>query len=204
MSDQPPIDSKPAVCDGKDHGVTAERMEQLKAEADAFNRLLQASKFDAKGPDHDAAARQSSADFYKFMPRQPEKNQQSNEGRAFDASKAFYEQLTNLPVGERKVLVSLAQEQNKAMHAQDDGMPELQISMNSHAFIDDVTVKYPWIRARDIRTNEMGYAREYFTFKYRGMCAQYEPTKTADSIPSKNTFFLSLDNWRGISFFHRH
>ncbi|HEY9790434.1 MAG TPA: hypothetical protein V6D22_08545 [Candidatus Obscuribacterales bacterium] len=182
MSDQPPAESKSARCDGKDHGVTPERLSELRSEADAFNRLLQASKFDA--------------------PRV--EDQQSNENRAFNASKAFYEQLTQLPIGERKALASLAQEQNQTMHAQDDGMPELKIEIDSHAFIDDVTVKYPWIRARDIRTNEMGYAREYFTFHYRGMCAEFEQPTRAPLVPSQNTFSFSLDNWKGIRFFGRH
>jgi hypothetical protein len=199
MSDQPINPANPAVCDGLDHGVTPERLEQLRAEADAFNRLLKISEPGSQGSEHDAEAQRAVADFYQFLPSQPTEAK-TDEARAFEASKAFYEQLTNLPIGERRALADLAQRQNQSLVAGDDAMPILKISMNAGAFIDDLTVKYPWLRARDIVTNQMGWAREDFTFHYRGMCAA---SSASDYRVGQGSSF-SIDGTVGLPFSRRH
>src|SRR5438270_5568697 len=113
MSDSPNSEQHRAVCDGKDRGVTAERLAQLQAEAVAFNRVLQANKYEASGPDHVASVQQASGDFYQWLSNRPEEKR-SNEGRAFDASKALYEQLTTMPIGERRALANLVQDDNRS------------------------------------------------------------------------------------------
>lgn len=157
MSDQAPHPQQSEVCDGKDHGVTAARLAQLHSEARAYNELL---RVDALGSGHDAAAGKASSEFYKYLSATPDATSKSNDP-AFDASKAFYEQLAELPVGEAKALAKLTMQENQLMVAADKAMPRLHISMESDSFIDKMTVDFP-------------YPMEY-DFHYLGRCTEFKP-----------------------------
>jgi hypothetical protein len=151
MADGPQKD--PGRCDTQDRGVTPARLEELAKEAHAFNQLLRLHEPGPRGAAYKAAALEANKAFYAFLPGEHDLT-----GGTFEASKDFYEQATRLPIGERKKLLELTGDENKAMHDKDPLMPQMVTDMAPNAFINTL----------DFHMGN-GY---YYTFHYLGMCAE--------------------------------
>ena len=166
-------ETAPQTCDGKDHGVSPARLEQLRSEAHAFNQLLRVNEGGEHGSGHDLAATEASKSFYAFLSK-PAGDAHSNEDRAFEASKAFYEQVTELPIGERRAILQAATQENQELAKTDNALPILDLKVDSNAFINELDVKYLFPTAHDKNGKGKDFAREDFTFGYLGMCAEFK------------------------------
>ena len=157
MADTTP-QKDPGRCDTQDRGVTPARLEELKNEAHAFNQLL---RIHETGAPRDAAfqvaALKANKEFYAFLPEEHDLS-----GGSFEASKAFYEQATRLPIGERRKILELTRDENHAMHDKDPSMPLMVTDLSPAAFINTL----------DLHID----GGEYYTFHYLGMCAEIKPT----------------------------
>ncbi|MBU6454348.1 MAG: hypothetical protein KGS72_21400 [Cyanobacteria bacterium REEB67] len=137
---------KPLACDGIDHGVPTGRVHALADSAEAFNRTLQDNQSDHIG--HGDGA------------------------KVFDAGRALYEELVELPVGERRALVKMTEAYNHMMQPGDPAMPRLEIAIGEDAFIAQLKITYPIPFDYDGKGQPLSYYTENFTYDGRGMCAQ--------------------------------
>jgi hypothetical protein len=153
MSDSPPAASTP--CDGIDHGLPPDRVGALDHDAYNFNQVLKANETDGTG--------------------------KGNLQVALAAGRAFFEELADLPVGERKALLKLAESYNKMEQNGDPAMPTIDHKMDSDAFLEHLIVRYPepfYPEAAGQHRDHTGekasqFAAEFFDYQGRGMCAEY-------------------------------
>ena len=145
----------PGRCDTQDHGVTPARYEELKNEAHALNQILRLDEPGPRGAHHKAAMLQAEKTFYSFLPGEHDLN-----GGSLAACQAFYEQVTKLPIGERRKLLELTAAENQEMHGHNPLMPVMVVDMDSSAFINSL----------DFHLGSLEY-----TFHYLGMCAEVQP-----------------------------
>jgi len=147
---------EPKACDGIDHGLPANRVGALVDEALAFNRVLKASEDDRPGKG-DAA-------------------------RVEEAGGALYHELINLPVGERQALLKYVEAYNKMDAGNDPAMPTVSADIDSNAFLESLTVKFPYpfysdqaSQEKAIKSGEKGkdFVSEEFVFQGWGMCAKF-------------------------------
>jgi hypothetical protein len=124
----------------------------LQKEAHAFNQLLRVSETTPPGAAHNSAMLEANKDFYAFLP-----GALDLKGGSYEASKAFYEQVTQLPIGERRKLLDLTKAENEEIHGHNAKMPLMVLDMGSDAFINSL----------DFHMGPMEY-----TFHYLGMCAE--------------------------------
>jgi hypothetical protein len=171
MADSAPI-GDPGVCDTHDHGVTPQRLPALQAEAHAFNHLLLVSEDGHKGPAHRAEVEKANEDFYAFLPVGHDLK-----GGSFEASKAFYEQVTQLPIGERKKLLELTKSENEELHLHNPSIPQMVLDMDSSAFIN----------ALDFQRGAYAYHFAYVG----GMCAEV-PDFDANNPPGRSGWEIIL------------
>ncbi len=168
----------PGRCDTKDRGVTPERLVVLQNEAHAFNQMLRAHEPGPRTVARKEEIAKADKDFYAFLP-----GDHSQSVGSFDASKAFYEQLTQLPIGERKKLLELTGKENEEMHAADPKMPLMVVDMYPDAFIKSL---------------DFQMRGEYYTFQYLGMCAELKE-ETPNQYPEARRgwgFTLPTFNFR--------
>jgi len=150
------------ACDGIDHGVTPGRKNALIIDADKFNQALKSNEMDGTG--------------------------RGNLSAAEAAGKAFYEELTQLPIGERKELLRLAEAQNKDLSAGDPAMPTIEKTMRADGFLEEFKINYPEPHYPEDkgaplhRTDEKAthFTPEQFVYQGDPMCAQFQ-TGRADS-----------------------
>ncbi|HEY9778510.1 MAG TPA: hypothetical protein V6C81_32430 [Planktothrix sp.] len=152
MADLSPA-GDPGKCDTKDRGVTPARLEVLKNEAHAFNEFLRVTEGTPSKTRNKATIQQDEKDFYSYLPGHHDLT-----GDSFDAAKAFWEQVTELPIGERRQLLALTQAENDEIRKTNSKMPHMVLNMDSSAFINSLNF-------------EMTNGYEY-TFGARGMCAE--------------------------------
>jgi hypothetical protein len=138
--------NSPSACDGIDHGLPAGRVHALADRAEAFNNTLQANQSD---------------------------HFNHGDGRkVFDAGQKLYEELVELPVGERRALVKMAEAYNRMMQPGDPAMPKLEIAIGADAFIDQLKISYPVPFNFDGKGQPTSFFTELFTYDGKGMCAQ--------------------------------
>ena len=132
-----------APCDGLDHGASG-HLHALIDDAYNFNQLLKANQADGSG--------------------------KGNAQAVENAAESFYKELTEAPVGERRILLSLAQSYNQAEAKGDPAMPTISSKVYSDAFLEQFSIRYPYPVKADAK-NPADYAAEFFEFQDRGMCA---------------------------------
>jgi hypothetical protein len=172
-----PVRSESPTCDGVDRGVSQERLQVLSTDAGALNRTLQQFKTD----DHSL----------------------SHLDEADAAGKAFWRELIQAPIGERKMLLQLATEQNKVLAADDPAMPRIEFDMDSSAFLRKLTIKYPLAFSSDKDGKPKDFFRMDLVYQGWGMCAEFQsPSESKHDVPegtSKGTplpFSFQRFNWR--------
>ncbi len=167
------VQTQPAACDGIDHGTTPARLKELKEEAHAFNNLLRVNEQEAHGKKHENQAADADKAFYDLLPATittaDTTYQASDEGRAFHASQSFYEQVTQMPVGERKALLKATMDENAAMAAKDPLFPAMTLSMDSSTFVNSINVQYRGAPGLEFNFSYMG-----------GQCTEFSSPKPAD------------------------
>jgi hypothetical protein len=178
------VQPQPAACDGKDHGTTPARLKELQEEAHAFNNLLRVNEAEGHGQKHATQVADADKAFYDLLPATQttldKTDEGSDEGRAFHASKSFYEQVTQLPVGERKALLKATTDENAAIAAKDPLFPALTLSMDSDTFVNSIDVAY------------RGDVGMEFTFRYMGgQCTEFKTPDPADP-PTVTAPFWSI------------
>jgi hypothetical protein len=178
------VQLQPAACDGIDHGTTAARLKELQDEAHAFNNLLRVNETVAHGAQHATQVVEAGKAFYDLLPATQttldKTDEGGNEGRAFHASKSFYEQVTQLPVGERKALLKATMDENAAIAAKDHLFPALTLSMDADTFVNSINVAY------------RGDSGMQFTFGYMGgQCTEFAQPKPEDP-PTVTAPFWSI------------
>ena len=161
--DSPSTKNDFGVCDGVDHGVSGARVHALNEAAQSFNQVLHDNQSDR--PDH------------------------GDGQKVFDAGRAFYEELTQLPVGERRALVKLAEAYNQALSKSDQAMPKLTVTIDADAFLEQVKISYPVPFALDAKGVPSAYFAEDFTYNGRGMCAESHPGSTDFTPVNKQPSF---------------
>ena len=161
----------PAACDGVESGVPRQRVSALITDADNFNKALKANESDGTG--------------------------KGNFQAAMDASRAFYDELTRLPISERKLLLDMAQSYNKAEAKDDPAMPTIESTMRQDLFLEKLTINYPepfYPDAASKHEHALGHKAAHLTperFEYQGspMCAKFTPTdQTPPPQPNKALF----------------
>ncbi|MDR3617143.1 MAG: hypothetical protein P4L53_26550 [Candidatus Obscuribacterales bacterium] len=178
------VQLQPAACDGIDHGTTAARLKELQDEAHAFNNLLRVNETVAHGEKHATQVAEASKVFYDLLPAThttlDKTDEGSNEGRALHASQSFYEQVTQLPVGERKALLKATMDENAAIAAKDHLFPAMTVSMAPDTFVNSINVAY------------RGDTGMQFTFSYMGgQCTEFSKPKPEDP-PTVTAPFWSI------------
>jgi hypothetical protein len=162
-------------CDGIDHGVPEAHVPALVNDAYGYNRVLQANEMDGSGK----------GDLHA----------------AFDAGKAFYQELVQLPVGERRALLHFAQTYNSAFAEKDPAMPTLNPQMDSDGFLEKLKVKYPipfysTEAERKIAENNHQKAKdfvaEFFDYQGWGMCTQFK-SFDPDAAQSKQQTWPNIE-----------
>ncbi len=142
-------------CDGKDHGVPPERVNALSNDAYNFNQVLKANQSDGTG--------------------------KGNFQVAMAAGQAFYDELIQLPIGERKALLQFAEAYNKEAKVGDPAMPTIEKAINANGFLENLTIEYPepfYPDATGKHSHHAGEKAKNFSpekFVYQGspMCAEY-------------------------------
>jgi hypothetical protein len=167
------IQPQPAACDGIDHGTTPARLKELQDEAHAFNNLLRVNETVAHGEKHATQVAEAGKAFYDLLPAThttlDKGDEGSDEGRALHASQSFYEQVTQLPVGERKALLKATMDENTAIAAKDHLFPALSLSMDADTFVNSINVAY------------RGDVGMQFSFSYMGgQCTEFASPKPGD------------------------
>jgi hypothetical protein len=167
------VQTQPAACDGIDHGTTPARLKELQDEAHTFNNLLRVNETEAHGKNHANQAADTDKAFFDLLPvthtTEDKSNEGSDEGRAFHASQSFYEQVTQLPVGERKALLKATMDENAAIAAKDPTFPVLTLNMDSSTFVNSINVQY---------RGDLGME---FNFAYMGgQCTEFSSPKPGD------------------------
>jgi hypothetical protein len=156
-------------CDGIDHGLPEARVAPLINDAYSYNKALQANELDGTG--------------------------KGNSQTAVDAGKAFYEELVQLPIGERRALLSYAETFNKGLADKDPAMPTLKPHLDSDGFLRDLTVSYPipvystsaeQKSAESMHEKPKEFVAEDFVYQGRGMCAEFKTINPAKPQPQED------------------
>ena len=150
----------PQRCDSVEHAVTPDRVQVLNHDAYALNETLKANESDGTG--------------------------KGNVQAALEAGKAFYQELAEIPVGERKLLLKLAIAYNQMEQIGDPAMPTIPPDLNkldSTGYLPNFEIHYP----DPITPEEAGkappppgqkatqFGAEYFRYAYLGMCDIEQP-----------------------------
>jgi hypothetical protein len=147
-------------CDGIARPVTPERLGQL--EQDARNLNAELYKYRSDGP-HSLHIDEAEA-----------------------AGKKFWEELVRVPISERRALLDFVTTQNRELTKEDLSMPSLTAKMDSHAFLESFTIKYPMPFSLDAQGKVKDYIPMHLVSQGWGMCAEFKQPDPKYPVPRRD------------------
>ena len=147
-------------CDGIARPVTPERLGQLEQDARNFNTELYKNR--AEGP-HTLHIDEAEA-----------------------AGKKFWQELVHVPISERRALLEIVTSQNRELTKNDPAMPSLTAKMDSHAFLESFTIKYPMPFSVDAQGKVADYIPMQLVNQGWGMCAEFKQPDPKYPAPGKD------------------
>lgn len=173
-------ETAPKACDGKDHGLSPEQKAAVDAQAHAFNLKLQGLETDKRGNSHfDAAA---------------------------DATNAFWRQLGELPIAERREMIKAFEQENQEMAKVDPALPTMKIKIDSDAFMEGASVAYPEAGTFDKHHHVKEYWPSRLEYQSYGMCAEFDEdamNRTPQGTSSNQVTWGQLIGGVAVSLFGR-
>jgi hypothetical protein len=171
-------ESTPAACDGKDHGLTPKQKADVDAQAHAFNLKLQGLETDKHGNEH--------------------------YGQIYDATNAFWHQLGQLPVAERREMIKAFEQENQELAKTDPALPTMKVQIDSDAFMESATVNIPEAGAFDKHHLVKNYWSSALVYPSYGMCAEFDQDALNNPPPGRQSDRITWGQLVGglaVSFF---
>ncbi len=158
-----PVEIAPAACDGKDYGLTPQRKAEVDAQAHNLNLKLQGLE--------------------------TEKNGKTHLDEADQAGNAFWKQLGEVPIAERRELIKAFERENKELAKTDPALPTMTVKMDSDAFMESASLNYPMPFSMDKHHQVKTYGTMSVQYQSYGMCAEFDDKAPMPSQASQRDGF---------------